>query len=481
MNYVVFFTDEMRAENLGCYGHPLAKTPNYDRLAAEGTLFENHYVANPVCVGSRCALFTGWYPHVNGFRSLLNFISPADPNFLEELKEAGYQVVMYGKNHALDAAATKASLSIYDGCDGSKGQESVWRDTEETRKKRGRHLFSDDYTMLFPAMDDDELEGMHDTQIVRQSVAFIEQWKPTDPPFFLFISINAPHAPYVCPKRYYDMYPPEQFVLRRYREGHEPSFMRWLREYSEFEQTQETVFQKCAAVYQGMITYCDDMLGRVLDALERSGLSETTMVTATSDHGDFAGDYGLVEKWPNAFYDDLTKTPLIMRMPGGAKGHRVSALVSEVDIFPTFFDCAGIAPAHDQFGHSLRPMLNGASGNENAAVFCEGGYDLREPQCFEGTERDYAFLLKENCIYYPKMLVQQEHGESVCRGTMMRQGHYKLILRSNGEHEFFDLKHDPMEEHNLYECIEYAPEIRRMEKEMLLWYIRTSDVVRRLE
>ena len=114
------------------------------------------------------------------------------PNFLEELKEAGYQVVMYGKNHALDAAATKASLSIYDGCDGSKGQESVWRDTEETRKKRGRHLFSDDYTMLFPAMDDDELEEMHDTQIVRQSVAFIEQWKPTDPPFFLFISINAP-------------------------------------------------------------------------------------------------------------------------------------------------------------------------------------------------------------------------------------------------------------------------------------------------
>ena len=133
MNYVVFFTDEMRAENLGCYGHPLAKTPNYDRLAAEGTLFENHYVANPVCVGSRCSLFTGWYPHVNGFRSLLNFISPNDPNFLKELKDAGYQVVMYGKNHALDSASVHTSLTGYDSCDGlSKEKGSVWQEKTGT-------------------------------------------------------------------------------------------------------------------------------------------------------------------------------------------------------------------------------------------------------------------------------------------------------------------------------------------------------------
>ena len=87
MNYVLFFPDEMRASNLGCYGNSLAKTPNYDRLAAEGTLFENHYVQNPVCVGSRCSLLTGWYPHVNGHRSLLYFLSPNEPNFLRYLKK----------------------------------------------------------------------------------------------------------------------------------------------------------------------------------------------------------------------------------------------------------------------------------------------------------------------------------------------------------------------------------------------------------
>ncbi|WP_346698767.1 sulfatase-like hydrolase/transferase [Catenibacillus scindens] len=481
MNYVVFFTDEMRAENLGCYGHPLAKTPNYDRLAAEGTLFENHYVANPVCVGSRCSLFTGWYPHVNGFRSLLNFISPNDPNFLKELKDAGYQVVMYGKNHALDSASVHTSLTGYDSCDGlSEEKGSVWQETEATRKKRGRFLFSDDYTMLFPAMDDNELESMHDTQIVRKGVEFIRQWKPGDPPFFLFISINNPHAPYVCPKRYYDMYPPEQFSLRRYKEGAKPEFIRQLRQYSNFETVDESVFQKCAAVYQGMITYCDDMLGRVLDALDQCHLWENTIVAATSDHGDFAGDYGLVEKWPNAFYDNLVKTPLIIRVPGAVGGHRVSAPVSELDIFPTFMDYAQVSVGHDQFGKSLRLQLEGDSGDENAAVFCEGGYDLREPQCFEGTERDYSFLLKKDCVYYPKMMIQQEQGECVCRGTMMRQGAYKLIMRSSGEHEFFDLKKDPGEERNLYNAPEYASIISRMEKEMLLWYIQTSDVVPRL-
>ena len=96
--------------------------------------------------------------------------------------------------------------------------------------------------------------------------------------------------------------------------------MRLLKLYSGFDQVDDRVFQKCAAVYLGMITYCDDMLGRILDALDRNGLSHNTMVIASSDHGDFAGDYGLVEKWPNAFYDDMTKVPLILKLPGQFRG-----------------------------------------------------------------------------------------------------------------------------------------------------------------
>lgn len=507
MNYVMFFTDEMRAENLGCYGHPIARTPNYDRLAAGGTLFENHYVQNPVCVGSRCSLLTGWYPHVGGFRSLLNFLTPNDPNFLRYLKNAGYQVVLLGKNHVLDEDALADSVSLYDSCGGSRTEQgSLWKDTGNKNSRKGNHLFSGDYTMLFPPMEDSELENMQDTKTVQRGIEFIQQWTEDDPPFFLFISINHPHAPYVCTRHYQEMYDPADFRLRTATEGRQPSFVHWLRTYSGFEEMDEKVFQRCAAVYQGMISYCDDMLGRVLDTLEKCGLEDKTMVVATSDHGDFAGDYGLVEKWPNCFYDDLAKTPLIIRGPGIQGGNRISQLVSQIDIFPTILDYAKVQAGHDHFGHSLRQFLEGgaqsvhADGRRTAgsdesdageggvpaditgepAVFCEGGYDLREPQCFEGTERDYSFLLREDCVYYPKMMIQQEHGECVCRGTMMRCKNYKLIVRSNGENEFFDLSTDQYEEQNLYEKEEWKALIQQMEKEMLMWYIRTSDAVRPL-
>ncbi len=482
MNYVLFFPDEMRAENLGCYGHPAARTPNYDRLAAEGTLFENHYVQNPVCVGSRCSLLTGWYPHVSGFRSLLNFLTPTEPNFLKSLKAHGYQVHLYGKNHALDPDALEQSVTEYDSCGGLRTEsESIWKESPAKEGKgKGRHLFGDDYTMLFPAMDDSELEDMQDTRTVMRGVEFLDNYKKEDTPFFLFISINNPHAPYVTTKHYYDMYDPEKFTLREAQQEQQPSFVRLLREYSGFDSIHPDVFKKCAAVYQGMVTYCDDMLGRVLDALDRNGLAEDTMVIVTSDHGDFAGDYGLVEKWPNCFYDNLTRVPLIIRAPGGERGHRVPEPVSEIDIFPTVMDYAQVPITHDQFGHSLKAQLEGAAGDLQAAVFCEGGYDLREPQCFEGTERDYSFLLKKNCVYYPKMMIQQEQGESVCRGTMMRRGPYKLIVRSNGENEFYDLSEDPLEERNSYRKARYQEKILEMEKEMLAWYVRTSDVVRPL-
>ena len=480
MNYVLFFPDEMRASGLGCYGSPIAKTPNYDRLAAEGTLFENHYVQNPVCVGSRCSLLTGWYPHVNGHRSLLYFLNPNEPNFLRYLKQAGYNVQLYGKNHVLDTDALADSVTCFDSCDDMPKGKSIWQDDEDTRKKFTRHMFSDDYTMLYPPVSDDELDDMPDTRIVERGVRFLDEHKEGDAPFFLFVAINHPHAPYVGTEHYDALYDPEKFKLLKKKLKDEPSFMRMLKKYSRFDTVDDATFRKCAAVYLGMVTYCDDLLGRLLDALDRNGLADDTMVITSSDHGDFAGDYGLVEKWPNAFYDNLTKTPLIFRVPGGAKGHRVKAPVSEIDILPTVLDYAGVDILHDQFGKSLRAQLNGGEGDPDAAVYSEGGYDLREPQCFEGTERDYSFLLNERCVYYPKMMVQQKEGECVCRGTMMRKGHYKLIWRSNEEHEFFDLEKDPGELVNAYGDPEYAPVIAAMEKEMLLWYIKTADVVPQL-
>lgn len=481
MNYVLFFADEMRASNLGCYGNPLALTPNYDRLASEGTLFENHYVTNPVCVGSRCSLLTGWYPHVSGHRSLYHFLSPHEPNFLRYLKQSGYNVQLYGKNHVLDKDAMENSVSCYDDCHQLFAATNHFKDVDDFKQYSTRHFFTEDYTMLYPPMDENELAGLMDTCIVERAISFLDEYNDEDEPFFLFIAINHPHAPYVTTKYYDSLYNPDQFTLLKKTLENEPSFMKMLKKYSHFENIADATFRKCAAVYLGMTTYCDDMLGRILDALDRNNLSGNTMVIASADHGDFSGDYGLIEKWPNAFYDNLTKTPLIFRVPGGEQNHRVKELVSEIDIFPTILDYANVEMGHDQFGKSLRAQLNGENGDPHAAVYSEGGYDLREPQCFEGNKHQSSPFMIPNSIYYPKLMVQQKEGTCVCRGTMMRKGDYKLILRTNGENEFFDLAEDSGELVNQYKNSNYAEIIHLMEKEMLLWYIQTSDVVPHLK
>ena len=218
------------------------------------------------------------------------------------------------------------------------------------------------------------------------------------------------------------------------------------------------------------------LLVEMVFALERTGLAKNTTVIAGSDHGDWAGDWGLVEKWPNAFDDDLTKVPLIIHRPGCPKGHRVRELTQTFDVFPTICAWEGISVKHDQFGIPLCAQVAGDSGNPDRIVWCEGGYDVREPHCFEGTG-GFSMFNKPGTIYYPKMTQQQKDPVSVCRGTMMRNARYKLNVRTSGDNELYDMAVDPTELHNLYYDPEYASVVTAMEKEMLIWLMRTSDVV----
>ena len=254
-----------------------------------------------------------------------------------------------------------------------------------------------------------------------------------------------------------------------------------IRKYRGLEQFDSEVFAQIYATYLGMNAYVDAMLGGILEALRESGLEEETTVIVSSDHGDWAGNYGLVEKWPNAMDDDLVKVPLIIRTPGGKKNHRVREQVELFDIMPTVLELAGVQANHTHFAKTLVPQLLGANGNPNRAVFCEGGYDLEEPHCSEaynpeGEERYPSIKTPEN-IYYPKLLQQKEHPESVCRTTMIRTLEYKLIKRTSGDNELYNLKNDPEEKENQYHNPEFAGIKRQLELQMLEWYLRTSDTV----
>ena len=485
MHYVFFFPDELRASSLGCYHNPYAKTPNFDRLAAEGTLFEHNYTTHPVCVASRCSLMTGWYPHVNGYRTLRYFINAAQPNFLRYLHEAGYETHVYGKNHMFDEETYFSCIDKYLYVDFGHGTGKNYvgnvkgAETAGGNMNGGGHKFPDvdNYNMLMPPIPDAALEGMNDTRCAMAAVDAIESWKPGDKPLFIFLPTFYPHAPYTVPKQFYEMYDPAQLPVLPADLRGKPELQSLIRQYRELGDTEEMVFKKIHAVYLGMVSYADMLLGRVLDALDRTGLATDTTVIASSDHGDWAGDWGLVEKWPNAFDDDLTRVPMIIRRPGMPAGHRVSALTQTFDIFPTICDWEGIPIKHDQFGVSMKEAVAGGAGDATRTVYCEGGYDVREPQCFEGFSAAFNSFNRPHTIYYPKLHQQQKSPLSVCRGTMLRNTRWKLIVRTNGDNELYDMLADPTELNNLYHEEACRPVVTALQQEMLVWLMDTSDVV----
>ncbi|MCD6519712.1 MAG: sulfatase-like hydrolase/transferase, partial [Anaerolineae bacterium] len=119
MNFIFFFPDEMRAESVSCYGHPLVKMPNYDRLAAEGVRFDQCHVQHPVCSPSRCSLMTGWYPHVAGHRTLWHLLRPHEPSLFRYLKEAGYHIEWHGKNDLYAINYFPLAVDHWDASEGS--------------------------------------------------------------------------------------------------------------------------------------------------------------------------------------------------------------------------------------------------------------------------------------------------------------------------------------------------------------------------
>lgn len=479
MNFVFFFPDEMRAESLGCYGHPAVKTPNLDRLAEEGVRFDQCHVQNPVCSPSRCSLMTGLYPHSSGHRTLWHLLRPHEPSLFRYLKEQGYRIKWFGKNHLYndeylqEILGDEAYLTAEDKRKSFQGDLAVGNpyDPEDPR-----------YYSFLLETDSNQPQGRTETELhIEKAIRFLNSDEAKEQPFIVFLPTLMPHAPYVVPEPYYSMYDPNQLPpLRPEGLPGKPSYHALIRSYRRLDQIKDDTLKKIQAVYLGMISHVDAVFGDLMKAIADNGLDDSTTVIVSSDHGDYAGDYGLVEKWPNGMEDCLTRVPLIIRSPGCKSGHVVREQVELFDVMPTVLELAGTQAAHDHFARSLVPQLAGEAGDPQRAVFAEGGYNKREPHCFEGDPvRDAWFANNPASYYWPKARQQQEHPDSVCRTTMMRTRQYKLIRRTDDVNELYDLEQDPLELHNVYDHPEYSEIRREMERRMLEWYLETSDVVPR--
>ena len=471
MNYVLLFPDEMRAESLGCYGHPVVKTPNIDALAREGVLFENNYTAHPVCGPSRSCIASGWYPHVDGKRT---FYLPVetDPNMFVPLREGGFTTAHAGKD---DMFTHEAMGKVF-----SEFLPFYRRDV--IKEKNLKAIPEARYSMLYPPVADTDADQLGDARTTKDAIDFIGRHAGDDKPFFLMVSWMFPHPPYTCPESFYNMYDPDTMPVRRDMSWNEnkPDLYDDLRKYREHDQYDAKLYRKINAVYHGMISYIDTQVGEIVDALKSQNIYDDTTVIVCSDHGDFAGDAELLEKWPSDMTDMITRVPLIIRRPGGAKNHRVHTPTQSIDILPTILDYEGISLNYQQFGVSLKPQIEGAAGDAERAAYTEGGYDAHEPWCFEptcfkGTYLDFPQV--EGTDYYPKCRQQQEVPDSVCRVLMQRYKNWKLVVRTNGQNELYDMDKDPAENHNLYGQEKFKEIENQLTQKMLEWMIHSADVV----
>jgi arylsulfatase A-like enzyme len=236
----------------------------------------------------------------------------------------------------------------------------------------------------------------------------------------------------------------------------------------------EEDFKEIIATYYGMITRIDYQLGEVLNKLKEIGENENSAVFFFSDHGDYTGDYGLTEKWPNAFQDCLIRVPLIVKVPGILpKAKILDQLVQTIDIFPTILNIADIQTPYTHFGKDLIPVIKADTDKIRNAVFAEGGYNICEPQCFENVIKspDIPHL----GIYYDKTNIPQQHPQTVARSAMIRTQSWKLVIRDAGKEELYDLIHNPSETENLIDTSSCEKIKAKLKEQLLRWYLKTSD------
>jgi choline-sulfatase len=287
-NFIFFQPDEMRAESVGCYGHPVVKTPNFDKFAAEGTRFDQAHVSYTVCSQSRVAFMTAWPTHVRGHRTLWSLLHKWEPNLFKYFKSDGYDVKWWGKNDMLAPDAWNVSVTTAMGMGGIN--------TGKNPYKPGDPEFFSFLNNAAPG----NASATADGRDVVAAIDFLRKYKKgEDPPFFIFLPLLKPHPPYSCPEPFYSSVDPTKLPpLRPIGTANKPDYHGLIRSYRNITTLDDTFFRKLHAVYLGSIEFSDFLFGMLLAAVDEAKLADSTTISVFADHGDYAGDYGLVEKWP---------------------------------------------------------------------------------------------------------------------------------------------------------------------------------------
>lgn len=447
MNVLFIAVDDLRPE-LGCYGHPAVKSPNIDRLAREGTLFNRAYCQQAVCNPSRASLMTGLRPDTLQLYDLPTHFRDRKPDAVtiaQHFKDQGYYTEGIGKifHTGHGNRDDKFSWSVLRNHRraprfGPEGQRIVAQQRAQLKKSGKDGGRAAGLPWEAPDVDDDALA---DGSIAAGAIDILREVK--DKPFFLGVGFLNPHLPFVAPKKYWDLYSQKDIELadNSYPPKDAPSYAPHdsgeLRAYWGIppkgplsdEQARNMVHG-----YRAAVSYMDACVGRVLDELDRLKLREKTVVILWGDHGWFLGEHGMWCKHAN--YEDAARAPLIISVPGQKRpGAKSNALVEFVDIFPSLADICGLPQPKGLDGWSFRPLLDAPERPWKTAAF----------------------------NLYPRNIPGQGAG----MGRSIRTGRYRLVEwtvpnRDFREYELYDHQTDPGENENLAK----RPECRTVVQEL---------------
>ncbi len=429
-NILFIIADDLTDTALGCYGNTVCQTPNLDRLAAQSVRFTRAYCQGTYCGPSRASFLSGYYPHATGVQG---YLSPREAigdraTWPQHFKNAGYHTARVSKIFHMGVPG-----GIEEGSDGaddplswserfnSPGPE--WRapGRGETLEKNpdGRKPVMGGNTFVVVAADGDD-DVHSDGKTAAKACELLTT--PRREPFFLAVGFVRPHVPFVAPKKYFDRYPPESMVLPEKVPGDWDDIPKPGINYktSVNMQMDETRQKKALAGYYAAVSYMDAQVGRVLDALERSGQADNTIVIFTSDHGYHLGEHDFWAKV--SLHDESARVPLLIRAPGMKPGVR-NALVELIDLFPTTAKLCGLeVPARLQ-------------GRDLATVFADP----------KAAVRDAAFSVA-----------------GTSKGLLLRDERWAFLQYgedARGGVELYDMQTDPRQIHNLAVLPEHADRV----------------------
>ena len=359
-------SDDHAAYVTGCYGNPIVRTPNLDRLAASGVRFDRAYCNSPVCSASRAAFITGMYPRTVGVTELRTPLPASAVTLGEVLKQAGYDTVWYGKTHFNSA--------LKHGFDEVVGQ-GQWRRWLKEQGQKVDETSPDVLPKWKPFKDPARLwingvyrpfglkdAHMWDTWFARLGADFIT--KQRDRPWCCVVSLTVPHSPFRFPLEYRNRHDPSRFKVPKIGPGDDAQIPKVFRDLTDDEK------RRVQASYYTSTEFMDKNMGVVLDALEKSGQAANTIVVYIGDHGYMLGQHGRFEK--HCSFEPAIGSPLLIRYPKRIAAKRsTKALVEFIDIMPTILDLCGLETPKAVQGRSLVPLLEAKTDAHRKHVFVE--------------------------------------------------------------------------------------------------------------